>query len=139
MGKDLDKDLKNLHVKIGEQNIDSDSFDDILLKGKLKYPSIKFKIEGKVSVHSFNALKNCFSFKEGSHYFVLEAGGALRSIGKMDLNIDNIYRLESLFKRLNPEISVIENEGDDFKVISSKDLVDTIELKVKGVSEDGDS
>lgn len=123
--------LKDLHVRIGEQNIDSESFDDILLRGNLKYPSIKFSIGGRFSIYSLNALRNCFNLKEGSHFFVIEVGGRLRNIGKLDLNIDNVYRLESLFKRLGPVIEVIEGPDEEFRKVTSKDLISTLELDIK--------
>jgi len=126
----MSKDLYDAHIKVGEQNIDNEVYEDTMLKGKLSYPAIKITTVSQISKHSYHAIKNSFDLKNGSHFLYVSVNGKLVCIGKIDLNIANIHRLENLLRRLKPVIAVKENEESDYREVKSSELVNTIELKL---------
>lgn len=122
--------MYNAHIKVGEQNIDKTEYDEMILKGELKYPVIRVTTELQISKHSFNAIKNSFDLKNGTHYLYVYIGDKLICIGKVNLDISSIHRLKNLLRRLKPVIDISESVEDEFKEINVKDLVNTIELEI---------
>lgn len=131
MGNDQDKDMAyDSHIKLGLQHINNEYFGDIIMKGKLLYPAVVIKTETVPGKYTFYSIKNSINLKEGSHYIYFELDGSLKCIGKIDLNIENISRLENLMRRLKPTITYSDDVSNKFELLSSLDLVHTLEIDI---------
>lgn len=120
--------MEDRHVRIGEQNIDKNYFDEITLKGRFKLPALKISTEKAMTVHLMNALKNSIKLKEGTHHLYIEIGDKIRFIGKLDLNIDTVYKIENIFKRKGLTLGLLEEGDEDYRNIKYTDLIHTIRI-----------
>ena len=121
----------NKHIQVGLQNIDNNEFDDVLLKSKLLYPAIIIETEVVPGKYTGYSIYNSLNLKEGTHNLYIKLSDKrLNRLGKLELNIENIFRLENLLKRLKPVIRESMSEDEEFRAIEGKDLVYTIELDI---------
>lgn len=119
---------QNLHIKLGEQFIDQKEYGDLYLEDDNKYPVIKIVLKGKVTKSLINMMRNSLDYTKGEYYLALNVKGNNIYLGKIDLNIDNIYKLEGILERMDYSLILKENETSEYKSVCSKDLVGTIQL-----------
>lgn len=117
---------KNFHKKIGEQYIDKKEYGDVILEGTFQYPLIMVDLNSPIHVSVLNMINNSLEFIENGYSVYLRIKNQVVFIGYIDLNIDNIFKLEGVLERLDYNLYVKEDEDSDFKPITSKDLIGTI-------------
>ena len=102
----------------------SEKFTDPFIREGIKYPGVVVRINSNIAAVTFNVLKNSVDLTQGDHMLYIELEGKLIKIGKIQLNIDNIFKI----KRILSSAQFFEITEEGTKYIDLKDLINTIIL-----------
>jgi len=118
------------HQIVGEQYINNKYFDEIIMKDVMHFPAVMLKTEKSLKLSLFKVFKNCFDLKIGNTYIYVELNEKVTGLGKVTLNIDNVFRIETLFSSLGLELLYKESRDSEIRQITSEDFIDTLELSI---------
>lgn len=123
------------HQIVGEQYINNTYFDEIIMKDVMHFPAIMIKTEKSLKLSLFKVFKNCFDLKVGDTFIYIELNEKITGLGKVTLNIDNVFRIETLFSSLDLSLLYKENKESPIREITSKDFIETLKLSIRVESE----
>lgn len=119
------------HQIVGEQYINNKYFDEIIMKDVMHFPAVMLQTDKTLKLSLFKVFKNCFDLKVGDTYIYIELNGTVTGLGKVTLNIDNIFRIETLFSSLGLTLLYKESKDSEIRQITSEDFIDTLELSIR--------
>jgi len=100
------------------------------MKDVMHFPAVMLKTEKSLKLSLFKVFKNCFDLKIGNTYIYVELNEKVTGLGKVTLNIDNVFRIETLFSSLGLELLYKESRDSEIRQITSEDFIDTLELSI---------